>query len=916
MDIKRQLIQGSVVLGGFMTGMAGMAVLPATAAIPKAMTAPPRGPMAAATDYDEGNTLAWGDTDYDGDPWVFNVSRPYFITSGLQNRHLSLWASHGRYYDTDKGRWKWQRPNLFCTNEDLFTQTIVVPFLIPMLQNAGAIVFTPRERDWQGHEVIVDNDDAVKAPYYIEVPTGKKWRDCDSLGFAARKQVYSDGDNPFRSGTVRLAKATKRKNYSEISYQPNIPEAGRYAVYVSYQTLPKSVPDAKYIVYHKGQATEFTVNQRMGGGTWVYLGTFDFDKGCNQFNRVVATNHSSKRGVVTSDAVRFGGGYGNIARGGETSGLQRCLEGARYSAQWAGAPYSIYGGRNGENDYADDINCRSLMTNWLAGGSVYMPTRDGKRVPIELSLAIHSDAGFARDGKTTTGTLAICTTDFNDGMLSSGVSRQTSKDFARALLDNTVKDIQTKYGAFNKRYLWDRNYSETRLPEVPSAIIETLSHQNFADMRLAQNPTFKFTLARSIYKTILRYVNANHGRQYTVQPLPPDNFSVEIDHEGMATLKWNGKEDPTEPSAAPTGYIVYTAEGKGGFDNGLKVKIACCRKKLEPGKLYSFKVSAINGGGESFPSETLVAQYSPEAKATILIVNNFHRLASPQVVDNDRQQGFDLDQDPGVSYVLTAGWAGRQRVFDRSKMGIETTSGLGYCENEMAGMFVAGNDFNYTVEHARGVPHKYNVASCSAEAVVSGRIKMEQYQAVDLINGLERHDGYTHEYYKAFSPTLQERLRAYTGQGGALLVSGSYTLKDMQTAEEKTFLREVLKIQEAPAPQLDQTLLDSIDQHTADSLLQLKRDSLIPTDIVKGLGMQFSYYNTLGEKHYAATHPETIMPTEGAICAMQYSSGASAAVGYKGQDYRTFTLGFPLECIKDERIRSSILTGILGYLVK
>ena len=111
--------------------------------------------------YDEANSGAWQGIDYDGDPWVFNVSRPYFVTAGLQNRHLSLWASHGRYYYADRDVWKWQRPNLFCTNEDLFTQTIVVPYLIPMLQNAGAIVFTPRERDWQTNEIVIDNDDAV-----------------------------------------------------------------------------------------------------------------------------------------------------------------------------------------------------------------------------------------------------------------------------------------------------------------------------------------------------------------------------------------------------------------------------------------------------------------------------------------------------------------------------------------------------------------------------------------------------------------------------------------------------------------------------------------------------------------------------------------------------------------------------------
>ena len=77
----------------------------------------------------------WGNIEYKGEPWVKNVSRPHKITQGLYNRHISLWASHGRFYDQKQGRWRWQRPNLFGTTEDLFTQTFVVPYMIPMLEN-------------------------------------------------------------------------------------------------------------------------------------------------------------------------------------------------------------------------------------------------------------------------------------------------------------------------------------------------------------------------------------------------------------------------------------------------------------------------------------------------------------------------------------------------------------------------------------------------------------------------------------------------------------------------------------------------------------------------------------------------------------------------------------------------------------
>lgn len=88
---------------------------------------------------------------------------------------------------------------------------------------------------------------------------------------------------------------------------------------------------------------------------------------------------------------------GNVKRNNIISGLPRCLEGARYYAQWAGAPDSVYRSKNGEDDYKEDIYTRPFMANWLAGGSCFAPTMNGLNVPIELSLAIHSDAGVAND---------------------------------------------------------------------------------------------------------------------------------------------------------------------------------------------------------------------------------------------------------------------------------------------------------------------------------------------------------------------------------------------------------------------------------------------------------------------------------------------------------------------------------------
>lgn len=844
----------------------------------------------------------WGNTDYRGEPWVRCTSRPYDIDCGLDGRHISLWASHGRYYDNGEDKWRWQRPALFATTEDLFTQTIVVPYLIPMLENAGAVVFTPRERDWQRHEVIVDNDDAHTSFIYNykEQSMRYPWTDAPFRGFASQKSILSEGDNPFEMGTVRQCETTRNKSrLSQVTYQPQLPENGRFAVYVSYQTTDESVSDAHYTVWHQGCSTDFCVNQQMGGGTWVYLGTFDFDAGCSEKNCVVLTNQSSQKGVVTTDAVRFGGGMGNIERGGRTSGFPRCLEGARYYAQWAGMPQRVYSSKNGENDYADDINVRSLMLNELCGGSVYAPDSVGRRVPIELSLAVHSDAGHTDTGLGVYGSLAICTTQNGDSLLAAGKSRYMSYELASSLLYDVTSDLRQRYGQWEARKLYDRNYSETRVPIVPSAILETMSHQNFGDMRYGQDPNFRFSLARSIYKTLLRYISSHHGKPCTVQPLPPDCFHIEFTgKKGVARLSWRGITEYSQDDSAPTGYVLYTAQDDGGYDNGVLLRGSSCNVSMLPGVHYRFRVTAINDGGQSFPTEELTALYDPKAKKTLLVVNGFHRLSSPAI--STVGQGFDLDEDIGVSYGLTAGWLGRQRVFDERRLGVEDSTGLGFSTNELEGRFIMGNTFNYVRTHAEAIRHAghFNIVSASAQAVETYDLHLKDYSAIDLLLGLERNDGHSLLRYKTFSPVMQLLLRDYTDHGGRLLISGAYLGSDMTTNEERAFLADVLKVR-----------CDGINR------------SAQPT--IGGLGLHFDIFRQPNEHHYAAQRTDILMPATSSLSpsasqpfpAMVYADGTGAAVAYQGADYRSFVMGFPFECIRDSEIRNKVMYGILKFIL-
>jgi len=838
-------------------------------------------------------------TDYKDKAWVKNISRPNEISRGLQDRHIAIWQSHGNYFKNDKNEWGWQRPRLFCTTEDLFTQSFVLPYVIPMLENAGAIVYTPRERDTQKNEIIVDND-TPNASLYLEVGSKKAhWATAPIKGFAQKKAIYRDGENPFTDGTCRFIPTERKKKNKDQAFAewvPTLPAKGEYAVYVSYRTLPNSVSDAKYLVFHNGGVTEFKVNQKIGGGTWVYLGTFEFDKGNNDYGMVVLSNESSEHGVVCADAVRFGGGMGNIERGGKTSGLPRYLEGARYSAQWAGMPYEVYAGRKGENDYADDINTRSNTINYLSGGSVYNPQQPGLGIPLEMTMAMHSDAGCSKTDELI-GSLGIYTTDFNNGKLNTGIDRYASRDLVDILLTQIQKDIYSSYNlSWTRRSMWNRNYSETRLPATPSTIIELLSHQNFADMQLGHDPNFKFTVGRAIYKGILQFVAGQHDKEYVVQPLPVSNFAIRFGKKkNTLELSWKGENDPQEPTAQPREYIVYTRIGYGGFDNGTLVSKTSHTVKIEPGLVYSFKVTAVNRGGESFPSEILSAYKAKRERERVLIINGFDRVSGPAVINTFDKAGFDLEQDPGVPYLSNISFSGAQIGFDRAQAGKEGEGSLGYSGSELEGMKIAGNTFDYPFIHGKAIQAagKYSFVSCSDEAVENGTVTLEDYPVVDYILGMEKEDPVHKVYYKTFSSAMQRIITSYCQSGGNLFVSGAYVGSDMSgTQGNREFTEKILK-------------------YGYQSSMTDKSSNRI-----NGLGRTITIPRAPNETSYAVPAPDCIVPVDTAFPVFTYVPGnQSAGIAYKG-NYRTFVLGFPFESIQSEADRATIMAGILGFFTQ
>ena len=487
----------------------------------------------------------WNETWYDGHPWVSNESRIYTPKKGLTNIHMAVTPSHGLYFDNEDSLWEWQRPPLYCTREDLLTQSFAYPYLIPMLENAGAVVYTARERDWQTNGVIVK----CKRSGYREDGV---WSEHVAGGFSKDSIRILPDSLQVHTRTAQTCNAPDIP-VSTAFWIPDIPEDGDYGVYVTYQSDSSSVDDARYIVFHTGGSTTFRVNQQMGGGTWVYLGTFHFQKGESPQGMVSLDNISEMHGTVNADAVRFGGGTATEISHGLEIIAPRYNMGARYYTRFAGAPDSIYSKYQGDDEYREDIWTRPYMANWLSGGSVFNKANPGLGVPLELYFALHTDAGYTY-GDTLYGSLGICTTDFNEGVLGEGHTRDISRDLTDMVLTGLRRDLEPAIGRqWIYRGIWDKNYCESREPQILSMLLELLSHQNFRDVCLALNPNFRFAASRSIYKSILRYVSFLHDRSYVVQPLPVDHFRIKTDGKALL-LSWEAVKDTLEPTAVPGGY--------------------------------------------------------------------------------------------------------------------------------------------------------------------------------------------------------------------------------------------------------------------------------------------------------------------------------------------------------------------------
>ncbi|MBO6035195.1 MAG: hypothetical protein J6P34_05020, partial [Paludibacteraceae bacterium] len=738
--------------------------------------------------------------------------------AGLANRNIALWNSHGLYYNRNSERWEWQRPKMFGTVEDLFTTSIVIPYLIPMLENAGAEVFMPRERDINHNEVTLIKETFDKA-----------------LRFSAA-----------------------------------VPEAGDYWVKIKYKKQKGGALSLN--VKHGGVDSKYRINTSAGYGTWIYVDKLYFD---DKAELVFTADKDTK---LLVDSVVIGGGMSHFG-----SGYPRYMEAAFYNLTECGLPDSIvYNQKKGVvSDYYDDIYSRSKWVNFLMGGSDRYPSYPGLEIPIDLSFALHSDA-FIRDSNRVVGTLLVCTTD---SIYPSDYRRMAANDYAYYVGSQIINDFKAD-GLENWQWrgIWHQNYVETRVPMVPAVICETLSHQNFSDMKIGVEPRYKFIMARAIYKAMLKFLAYQHNETCVVQPLPVNSFSALFAGADSITLNWKPTIDNLEETSYPNSYIVYTRKNGRSFDSGVVVKGTSVTLPIMQDTIYSYKVVAANQGGRSFPSEILSACSVKNSDKKALVVNCFDRVSGPGSFDFGSVAGFAYEKDFGVPYLYDVAYTGPQIEYERCAPFMNNDyPGFGASLGNYETQTIVGNTFDYPYIHGIALKASgYSFVSCSKAAFSDRKTKPADYSLLDLIFGLQRNVG----KFELFSNRLQSAILDYTRAGGNILLSGAFIGHEGGSFAEKTFSY----IFRSPFAATDGlvSIPDSKDTYAL---------QMMPSD-----------------KRYFLQNVDAIDPKyRGTKKLLFYNQNRLPAALLYEKNYKSIVVGFPLEALQTQDMVNKVVGLLLSY---
>jgi hypothetical protein len=348
-----------------------------------------------------------------------------------------------------------QRGNSNQLVEDFTTAETVDYYLLNYLINAGANVWSVRERDMNPAEIIVNNDDG--APAYTETGT------------------WSNGTIAGYGGTYRTHVASACENATAV-FKPAVDTSGLYWVAVRYISGVNRATDVKYAVTHAGGTTRFTVNQEIHGDTWIYLGQFYFFAG-GKYKVTISNESADSTQAIVADAIRLGGGIGqtpDCLNGGVVSGRPRFEESARQFARYQGHP-----------PCREDVTVRPIYTEW--------ELRKGVATEINnaVFVSFHTNAG----GGTGTESYRYNGLGSSQPNITPG-STQLRDSIHRQL----VADLRAGWrSTWTDRGVKTSNLGELReLRTIPGTLIELGFHDHAGDAAAMKEPEFRRLAARAI----------------------------------------------------------------------------------------------------------------------------------------------------------------------------------------------------------------------------------------------------------------------------------------------------------------------------------------------------------------------------------------------------------------------------------
>lgn len=188
----------------------------------------------------------------------------------------------------------------------------------------------------------------------------------------------------------------------------------------------------------------------------------------------------------------------------------------------------------------------------------------------------------------------------------------------------------------------------------------------------------------------------------------------------------------------------------------------------------------------------------------------------------------------------------------------------------------------------------FSFETCANEAIISGAVNLQDYQAVFWLLG----DESTTE--ETFSAAEQTRVRAYLQNGGNLFVSGSEVAWDLDTQArgsslDEAFLHDYLKA-----------------DYVADDANNLSVSGIAGSIFA---GLNFTY----GASPYPEDYPDAINAFGGGAICLRYGNGLNAGVQFAGtvsngtRPAKLVYLGFAFETIAGAAARQEVMRRGLEF---